>query len=126
MKLPFKLISLENQEIVEAKEAYLELLDDHLLWITHFIAEEPINIDDKMMGSREVENCWRVLVLKSNAVGVDKILTHAEDPENGSLKYTWKIMISIMGMNDDIRMYFKKESEAEDFYQKISAWILKK
>lgn len=126
MKLPFKVITLENQKVIETKEAYLELFDTHLVWVARFTSEEPVNPDDKMQGVEEVENDFEVTALKEWVTGCDKILVYSAKYDGEGKQYVWKILISIGGMNDDVRIYFRKQEAAQDFYNKITAWILKK
>lgn len=118
MKIEFKPINMQYQKVQECKEAFLELNDDHFRYFIIMRAKEPINLEDPDMGWQDdVLTSIDAFCFKINVAGIEK----SYQPENEQ----WRVLIAINGLGDDIKMYFKKEKEAQEIFNKIRSWLFK-
>lgn len=107
-------IQLENQKIKECTEYYLEIRDNSILYSARFYADEPIDENDKSLGWETVFNCFKTVARKENIAGIEKTLT--------KYKY-WGIYIMVSGFANDMKIFFKRESEAQELFDKLHKWL---
>lgn len=118
-KLDFKLVTLKNQKPLKTKHAYLELFDDHMFYRLDFLAEEWNDPEDEMLGKKEVPNYFDTMVMKANIAAIEMVRTSEEFE-------LWRVMIAISGVGEDLKIYFDKKEDAEEFRKKLIDWKLKK
>lgn len=116
MVIELKAISLSNQKILEDRGCFIELNDDHIKYVMKFLADEPVNADDKEQGWENIENDFVIIGLKRNISGCERILCRKPT--------RWRVMFMMVGFAEDIRVYFKKQAEADDFFAKVQTWLL--
>lgn len=113
-RINIKPIELENQKIKECTEFYLELRDNSIEYCGRFYADEPNDENDKSLGWDSVFNCFKTVARKSNVAGIEKTYT----------KYNyWGIYITISGFASDMKLFFKRESEAQEVFDKLHTWL---
>lgn len=109
-------IALINQKPTDIKECYVELNDDHLIYKIEFTADEPIITDDPDSGWEPVFNSYLWTVMKRNISGLE--LSQTKDKK-------WAVYILISGFSNDLKTYYRSQSAAQQFHDKIQAWLLK-
>lgn len=114
-KIDIPRIDLENQKITDFTELSLEIRDNSVCFIVRFYADEPIDTNDKSLGWENVLNCFKVVASKQNIAGIEKSWVNTAKK--------WGIYILIDGFTNDIKFYFKRESEAESIFTKLHAWL---
>lgn len=114
MKIQIVPIKLEHQSPTEVQECYVELLDDRMVYHIRFFADEPVDENDKSLGTKNVFNAFKTVAMKSHIAGFEKTYTTSKK---------WGVYIMIIGFASDIKVFFKKEEEATDFFEKINTWI---
>lgn len=108
-------IDLENLKITDFTELSLEIRDNSIVYTAKFYADEPKNIDDKELGWENVFNSFRLVATKIKIAGIEKSwITHAKK---------WGVYIFVDGIAADIKVYFKRESEAEALFEKLHKWL---
>lgn len=113
-RINIKAIQLENQKIGECTEFYLELRDNSIEYCARFYADEPKDENDKGLGWENVFNCFKTIARKSSIAGIEKTYT--------KYKY-WGIYIMVTGFANDMKMFFKRESEAQELFDKLHKWL---
>lgn len=108
-------IDLENQKITDFTELSIEIRDNSILYTAKFFADEPVNNDDKELGWNNVFNSFQLIAAKSKIAGIEKSWLPAAKK--------WSIYIFVEGFANDIRMYFKRESEAAALFSKLHKWL---
>jgi hypothetical protein len=114
-KIPIPNINLENQKVTEFIELYLEVRDNSILFPAKFYADEPINEDDKSLGWDNKFTSFKSIASKERIAGIEKCWI------SGSKK--WGVYIMVNGFSNDIKVYFKWESEAEALFEKLHKWL---
>lgn len=112
-KIDIAILSLSRQKIIEPRGCSLEFNDDYLIYKLRFLAEEPQ--DDESLPWTEVDNDFEYHVFKKNIVAVDKQWIQKEK--------RWKIILCVMGMQYDICIFFKKQTECEAIHAKLINWL---
>lgn len=108
-------VDLENQKITDFTELSLEIRDNSIVYTAKFYADEPINTDDKELGWQNVFNSFRLIAAKTKIAGIEKSwINHAKK---------WGVFVFVDGFANDIKMYFKRESEAEALFEKLHKWL---
>ena len=108
-------IKLEHQDPDKEGSIVLELHDKYVVYKANFYAEEPKDKDDKSLGIETVYNNFELAAFKHQCVCVEKSwLSQAK---------RWSVYIYVNGLGYDIKMYFKKESEATEVYNKVFKWL---
>lgn len=113
-RIDIKPIELENQKIKECTEFYLELRDDNILYACRFYADEPKDENDKTLGWESIFNCFTTVARKSSIAGIEKVYT--------KYKY-WGVYIMVNGFANDMKIFFKRESEAQELFDKLHKWL---
>lgn len=113
-RINIKAIQLENQKIKECTEFYLELRDDSIEYCARFYADEPKDENDKDLGWETMFTCFKTVARKSNVAGIEKTYT--------KYKY-WGVYVMISGFANDMKMFFKRESEAQEVFDKLHKWL---
>lgn len=113
-RINIKPIPLENQKIKECTEFYLELRDNSIQYCARFYADEPKDENDKDLGWEPIFNCFKTVAQKSSIAGIEKTYT--------KYKY-WGIYIMVAGFANDMKMFFKRESEAQELFEKLHKWL---
>lgn len=108
-------IDLENQKVTDFTELSLEIRDNSVLYAARFYADEPVDTNDKELGWHNVFNSFKCIAGKNNIAGIEKSwLSHAKK---------WAVYILVSGFSNDLKMYFKRESEADEVFNKLHKWL---
>lgn len=108
-------INLENQKVTDFTELSLEIRDNSVVYTARFYADEPRDESDKELGWQNVFNCFTTVASKQHIAGIEKSwLSQAKK---------WAVYIMVDGFTNDIKMYFKRESEAELVFNKLHKWL---
>jgi hypothetical protein len=110
-----KPMDLYNQKMSEDGILKLEFYDRYIIYSCNFFAEEPINRDDHELGWETVDNKFELIADKNAIIGFEKNWMH-------EYKY-WTVYIFVNGMRDDIKMFFKKEQEANEVVEKLIKYL---
>jgi hypothetical protein len=114
-KINIPKIDLENQKITDFVELSLEIRDNSVMYTARFYADEPKNTDDKELGWENVFNAFKLVATKQNIAGIEiNWLNHAKK---------WSVLILVNGFSNDIKMYFKREGEAQNVFDKLHKWL---
>ena len=114
-KISITPIVLRNQKPTEVSECYIELFENYLYYHVDFWADEPIINDDPDSGLEQVLNRYDITALKKSISGVEKSLTKDNK---------WGVYILITGFSNDIRVYFKQQSPAQELFDRIQNWLI--
>lgn len=108
-------IDLENQKITDFTELSLEIRDNSVVYTARFYADEPKKEDDKDLGWHNVFNSFTTIASKDCIAGIEKSwLSQAK---------RWAVYIFVSGFANDVKTYFKRESEAEELFNKLHKWL---
>lgn len=108
-------LDLENQKITDFTELSLEIRDNSVMYTARFYADEPKSEEDKELGWKNVFNSFKLVASKQNIAGIEvNWLDHAKK---------WSVLILVSGFSNDIKMYFKRESEALSLFDKLHKWL---
>lgn len=108
-------LDLENQKITDFTELSLEIRDNSVQYTARFYADEPIDENDKGLGWQNVFNRFRLVASKENIAGIEiNWLNHAKK---------WSVLILVNGFSNDIKLYFKREGEAQSVFDKLHKWL---
>lgn len=114
-KIDIPSIDLENQKITDFTELSLEIRDNSVAYTVRFYANEPIDENDKGLGWENVFNRFNLVASKANIAGIEiNWLAHAK---------RWSVLILVNGFQNDIKMYFKREGEAQSVFDKLHKWL---
>lgn len=114
-KIDVPALNLENQKITDFTELSLEIRDNSIAYTVRLYADEPKSEDDKELGWENVFNSFKTVAAKQNIAGIEiSWLNHAKK---------WSVLIIINGFNNDIKMYFKREGEAQNVFDKLHKWL---
>lgn len=115
MKIDIPAIDLENQKITDFTELSLVIRDNCVEYTARFYADEPKDENDKELGWHNVFNAFRLIAKKENIAGIEiNWLNHAKK---------WSVLILVNGFSNDIKMYFKREGEAQSVFDKLYKWL---
>lgn len=114
-RLPVTPITLKYQKPTEIKDSFIELFDNYLYFKLEFFADEPIIDDDLESGWESVYNSFEWTVLKKNISGLEKSQTKDKK---------WKVLIVISGFANDLKVYFKSQTAAQELFDKLEDWLL--
>lgn len=115
MKIDIPAIDLENQKITDFTELSLVIRDNCVEYTARFYADEPKDENDKELGWHNVFNAFRLIAKKENIAGIEiNWLNHAKK---------WSVLILVNGFSNDIKMYFKREGEAQVVFDKLYKWL---
>lgn len=114
-KIAIPSIDLENQKITDFTELSFEIRDNSVMYTARFYADEPKDENDKELGWHNVFNAFKLVADKRNIAGIEiNWLDHAKK---------WSVLILVDGFNNDIKMYFKREGEAQNVFDKLHKWL---
>lgn len=114
-KITIPSLDLLNQKITDFTELTLEIRDNSVMYTARFYADEPISEEDKGLGWENVFNSFKTVASKQNIAGLEiSWLNHAKK---------WSVLIIVSGFNNDIKMYFKREGEAQNVFDKLHKWL---
>lgn len=108
-------IPLKYQKPTEIKECFIELFDNYLHFKLEFFADEPIIDEDVESGWESVLNSFEWTVIKKNIAGLEKSQTKDKK---------WKVLIIISGFSNDLKVYFKSHTAAQELFDKLDDWLL--
>lgn len=109
------LIELSNQKPTSINKASITLNDKGLVYDVSFFADEPVDENDKQLGTENVFNSFTIFAKKDRISGMEKSYIPASK--------CWKLIIVIVGFGTDIKTYFKRESQATELYDRIYNWL---
>lgn len=108
-------IDLENQKVTDFTELSLEIRDNSVMYTVRFYADELKDENDKGLGWENVFNSFKLIATKQNIAGIEiSWLNHAKK---------WSVLILVNGFSNDIKIYFKRESEAQSLFDKLHKWL---
>lgn len=108
-------VNLEDQKITECEELFLEIRDNSLYYSCRFYADEPKNPDDKELGWNNIFNRFRTIASKDKIAGMELCYL--------SKAKKWGVYIMVSGFASDMKVFFKKESDANSLHDKLHAWL---
>lgn len=121
MKIEFKLISLEHQEIVRQFDAFIELLHNRIFYKVKFKAFEPKDKQDLALGTEMVNTLWERVADITCVVGIEiEFIPKTEQNKNQFNR--WIVCINMQGYSGDIKIYFEKEAEARAMHDQLLKW----
>jgi hypothetical protein len=110
-KIHIEPVNLEDQKITESSELYIEIRDNSLFYSCRFYADEPNNPDDKELGWSNIFNRFKTTASKEKIAGVE--LSYLPKAKK------WGVYIMVVGFASEIKLFFKKEAEANSVYDKL-------
>lgn len=114
-KISIPAIDLENQKVTDFTELSLVIRDNSVAYTARFYADEPKDENDKGLGWDNVFNSFKTVAAKQNIAGIEiSWLNHAK---------RWSVLVIVNGFNNDIKMYFKREGEAQTVFDKLHKWL---
>jgi len=114
-KINIPQIDLENQKITDFTELSLEIRENSVMYTARFYADEPKDANDKELGWENVFNAFKLVASKQNIAGIEiNWIDRAKK---------WSVLILVTGFSNDIKMYFKRESEAQTVFDKLHKWL---
>jgi|ERR1051325_7984900 hypothetical protein len=114
-KINIPSLDLENQKITDFTELSLEIRENSVMYTARFYADEPKNEADKELGWENVFNSFKLVATKGAIAGIEiNWLDRAKK---------WSVLILVAGFSNDIKMYFKRESEAQTVFDKLHKWL---
>lgn len=113
-RINIKPIDLRLQKVKECTEYFIELRDNSLLYSIRFHADEPKDEEDEALGWEEKFTCVTNAVNKQYISGIEKRCTE--------YRY-WGVYIITVGYANDLKLYFKRESEAQEIFDKLHKWL---
>jgi hypothetical protein len=114
-KIDIAAIDLENQKITDFTELSLDIRDNSVVYTARFYADEPVDTNDKELGWHNVFNSFKVTAAKKNIAGIEKSWV--------SNAKKWAVYIFVDGFANDLKMYFKREGEAQTVFDKLHKWL---
>jgi len=114
-KISIKPIELRNQRPTDIKDCFIELFDDHLRYRVCFYADEPIINDDTESGWEQSYNDFDITAMKRSISGVEKSFTKDKK---------WGVYILVSGFSNDIKVYSKTQTVAQQLFDKIYNWLI--
>ena len=115
-KIELKEISLSKQKMTNWNGAYIELFDNYIKYFISFYADEP-DKNDEHMPWINVFNKYDIVAKRECMVGLQKDYLPKEK--------IWTVQIVMSGFATDLKMYTKRESEAQELYDKLFDYIFK-
>lgn len=114
MRIELPIVDLEEQKILEKKDAYLVLENDHVEFKLEFKSNDQ---DDATKAWEETNHFIHYFCRRENVVSSE--LKWLEDSKR------WKLTISVHPENY-IRLYFKKRVEIDPVFETVTNYILGK
>lgn len=112
-----KSMSLSKQKITEWVGGRIEFFEDHIHYFISFYADEWVDKNDEGMGWHNVFNKYDISARRVSIVGIQKDYLPKDK--------IWTVAIVMWGFSNDLSMYTKRESEAQELYDKIYNYIFK-
>ena len=113
-KIAIRPIELRNQKPTDIKDCYIELFDDHLHYKLELTADEPVINDDIDSGWESVYNKFDIIAYKKCISGIEKSFTKDKK---------WGVYIILTGFQNDLKVYSRSESVAQNIFDKIHNWL---
>jgi hypothetical protein len=114
-KITITHLDLENQKITDFTEMSFEIRDNSVMYTARFYADEPVDTNDKELGWHNVFNSFCVIATKNNIAGIEK--NWLSDVKK------WAVYVFVDGFSNDLKMYFKREGEAQNVFDKLHKWL---
>ncbi len=122
MRIDFAPIDLRAQKVVKQYETFIEMFPERLDYKNEFMAKEPKDKDDHELGWEKVMRCFQRSLFKRNISCVD--LEYVQPTtENKNVDMHWTVVIQVLGIGNDLVLFFKDEATARDVYAKILKWL---
>lgn len=113
-RIDIKSINLKRQKVTEPFFLYIELNENYFLYRAKFYADEPKE-EDEALGWHNVFNDFEFIARKSHIAAMEREWLNDSK--------VWMITLFIDGVGPDIKLYFKRESECVEVYNKITAYL---
>lgn len=114
-KISIPNLDLENQKVTDLTELSLEIRGNSVMYTARFYADEPKDENDKELGWENVFNSFKIVAAKENIAGIEISWLHRAKK--------WSVLILVNGFSNDIKIYFKRESEALSLFEKLHKWL---
>ena len=115
-KIEFEIVSLENQKPTNVRGSHIELHEKYLRYYCDFNADEPVDDEDHALGWEDVITFLDCKALKSAISVVERC--YIEKTKR------WAVHIVITGTAQDLKVFFKKRKDSEEFEEKLMTWWL--
>jgi hypothetical protein len=113
--IELKPMELYNQKMHDGAELKMELHDKYFRCIGVFNADEPKDKDDHSLGWRTVYNNFEIIVDKKAHVAMEKSWNDRDKH--------YCLYISVLGMSDDVKLFFKREKEIDEVKEKLTNYF---
>lgn len=112
-KIKFTPCNMKAQFITEIFQdhCFLELYENHVVFSAAFLADEPVDVEEKSKGVKNLRTDFTCVAYKSRVSGIEKSLM-ADNKR-------WMVAIIVYGFSDDIKIYFKTEKEAQNLHETL-------
>ncbi len=116
--IKYKPVSLWAQKLTEVEVSEIHLFETHIRMHWKFYANEPKDVNDLDLGwDNDVYNYFDVSIKKEHIVGLE--LGHSDKNK------AWYCCIMCNSIKDT-NLYVKRQSEAEDIYNKLYEYLFGK
>lgn len=121
MRIDVEIPSLSKQKPTTIKNSYIELEETYLRYVMEFFAEEPLDEEDLMLGSKENFNLFEVIAFKHKISGLE--MSNSTDLTGEFDRF--RIIIPVDGFGQDLKLYFMKRKRCQEVHDIIKNWLLK-
>lgn len=118
MRIDYKLIELKKEKNIQPIESFIELSDNILYWKARYYCDIPKDAQDLSLGWENKMKSGETWVKKSSVIGIGKAYMFRDN--------IWQIFLDANGLAGTIEMFFKRESDAIEFAEKIVSWMIEK
>lgn len=109
---PVKLLSQTPKEV---KQSFIELGEKNIRYCVEMTADQWKDMDDESMGREEAPIYFDRYALKKNIAGIEK---------SWNIKAKkWVIYISIIGIAEDWRLYYNKQTDCDAMLQELLEYL---
>lgn len=115
MRLYLKPVKLKHQRPIGDQYGSLELHENYLKYNLDFEAEEPKDKDDLSLG-------WETVITKVELICLMKSISGIEKSWS-VINRKWMVVIMVDGFIDDIKAFFNREDEAENYFGHLIMWL---
>jgi len=124
-EITYKVIAMRNQRPKENTTATLILHEDYLEWKADFLADEPKAPDnnDHNMGWETIRAFYHIVVTREKVGSLE--MEFQQTPERWMDVDIDKWGVYIITPGQEIKMWFRTQTKAQEVFNKVRAWLLK-
>lgn len=115
MRVDFPLLRLSKEKITQPIESFIELREHSIRYCVKFFADHLVDEEDESLG-------WVNEFVANDVIAEKKSITGFIKKWSLGSK-VWKISIIISGFADNIDVFFKRESEATELFEKLDNYL---